>query len=463
MTKSRILHSLMAGCAVAALAGIPAALHAQEAEPEAASQVEILKDKIAELERRDAASQSRIDNLEARIAELADISDRRAWIDAQPVEADDLVVMRGMFASNPNFARPSDPSWAFVRQQDQPAQSVSGSVPGQSPAEGADDEPTLKEPAKTQAVTDVTEQQQGRFGDRLSLELGLGYTHFDDARINLDGFLALDAIFLGTISIDQVKADIFTVDPTIRYGVSDRLSLDASVPYLYRTSNFQSGGAGGAAGELIEETVSADGLGDVSVGGSFRLMQESAGRPDLVLSARAKFPTGRDPFGVEFIEVPNSEGNLQVPATLATGSGVYGASAGLSVLKTLDPMIVFGNVTYFHNFPRSFADIDENPDDQPGRVNVGNAFQFGGGLAFALNERSSISMSYSQRLVKRTRIRLEDQDWRPIVGSQANVALVNLGATFSLSDTVTLITNVGIGLTDDSPDMAVNIRVPFRF
>jgi hypothetical protein len=182
-----------------------------------------------------------------------------------------------------------------------------------------------------------------------------------------------------------------------------------------------------------------------------------------VVSARVKFPTGRDPFGVEFVEVENSEGNLQVPQSLATGTGVYGGSLGVAVLKTMDPLVVFGNLTYFRNFARDLADIDENAGDIPGRVDIGDAWQFGAGLAFALNDKSSISMSYSQRLVERTRLTPEGQERRAVVGSQANVGIANFGATFSLGAKLALVANVGVGLTDDSPDMSVAIRLPFRF
>ena len=126
-------------------------------------------------------------------------------------------------------------------------------------------------------------------------------------------------------------------------------------------------------------------------------------------------------------------------------------------------MIVFGSATYFHNFKRDFDDIDEIPEDQPGAVKLGDAVQYGAGLAFALNDKSSISMSYTQRIVERTRLTPLDEETRDIVGSQANVALVNLGATFSLGENVALVTNVGVGLTDDSPDMAVSVRIPYRF
>jgi hypothetical protein len=312
-------------------------------------------------------------------------------------------------------------------------------------------------------VVEIAQEQQGRFGNRFGFDLGIGYSHFDNARISLNGFLALDAIFLGTISIDQINSDVFTLDPTVRYGVSERLFVDANLPLLYRATNFRSGGAGGSASALVEKTVRDAGPGDASLGASYRLFAETAGRPDVVVSARVKFPTGRHPFGVEFVEVEGSEGNLQVPRSLATGTGVYGGSLGVAVLKTLDPMVVFGNFTYFHNFARDFADIDENEGDVPGRVAIGDAWQFGAGLAFALNDKSSIAMSYSQRIVNRTRLTPEGLSERVVAGSQANVGIVNLGATFSLGPRLALVTNVGIGLTDDSPDMSFNIRLPFRF
>ena len=73
-------------------------------------------------------------------------------------------------------------------------------------------------------------------------------------------------------------------------------------------------------------------------------------------------------------------------------------------------------------------------------------------------------MSYSQRLVERSRLKLDTaEDFQRVVGSQANIGLVNLGATFSLGRNLSLITTVGIGLTDDSPDMVVGVRLPYRF
>jgi hypothetical protein len=439
----------------AVVAFAPGVVQAQEL----ADEVGALRAQVAELQVREAEANARLRALEDRLMKL----------DLQPITLDEAVTIRGRFvapAARPMTLNPAlDQFRDGLPSSNAPSSTATfAALQDQSADLQSDTEPVQKAPDPTEAVQDIVQQQQGTQRSRFGAEMSFGYSHFGDARINLDGFLALDAIFLGTISIDEVDADIFTSDLTLRYGVSDKFFIDASVPFLYRTSNFRSGGAGGAANVPVETRVSDQGLGDISIGASYQILAETARRPNLVVSGRVKLPTGQQPFGIDFVEVEGSEGNLQVPRSLATGSGVWGASFGVSALKTMDPMVVFGSINYFRNFERGFEDIDENPGDQPGRVSIGNAFQFGAGLAYALNETSSISMSYSQRLVERSRLKLDTaEDFQRVVGSQANIGLVNLGATFSLGRNLSLITTVGIGLTDDSPDMVVGVRLPYRF
>ncbi|WFL75953.1 hypothetical protein P7228_08000 [Altererythrobacter arenosus] len=443
----------------ASLLAMPAEAIAQDQALE--QEVESLREQVAQLKAREAHSNERLQALETRLLQM----------EVEPISTAEAGSVRGRYVPEPQKPHSTTSNLDFFRNGrvgqgfDRLAQITNAQDPDADLVSGrtVDEEPVQKAPNPTEAVQDIVQQQQGTQRSRFGAELAVGYSHFGDARINLDGFLALDAIFLGTISIDEVDADILTTEATLRYGLTDDLFFDVSAPFLYRTSTFRSGGAGGAANQPVEVTKNHGGIGDMSIGASYQILRETASRPNIVLSGRVKFPTGREPYGIDFVEVEGSEGNLQVPATLATGSGVYGASLGISALKTIDPMVVFGSLNYFYNFERNFADIDENPGDQPGRVDIGNALQFGAGLAFALNEKSSISMSYSQRLVERSRLRLEGLDWQRVIGSQANVALVNMGATFSVAEAMSLITTVGIGLTDDSPDMVVGLRVPYRF
>jgi hypothetical protein len=443
MTRTEKLVTLIVFAA--ALAGMP--VQAQDLSPgQLASELERLR-------QSELAANARADALEERVRKLEDMLSTTASDEQlSAMRARAAPMLKGEWIGDSVVATRS--SFAAVTSG-QPAMSKSRLDP--------DAEPERKAPAPTAAVEAVTREKQGYFGNRFTIEPAITYSHFDDARINLSGFLALDSIFLGTISLDDVSADIFNADLTARYSFSNRLQVDVNVPYLYRRSSFSSGGAGGNSKGVSETSRSDHGLGDISIGASYRIMRETAGRPDLVLSARVKAPTGRHPFGVELIEVPGSEGNLSVPERLSTGSGVWGASIGVSALTTIDPMVVYGSLTYFYNFQRAFSDIDEAAGDQPGNAKLGSAIQFGAGVAFALNDKSSLNFSYTQRLIGRTRIQRVGQAWQEVAGSQANVSMLNIGATFSLSKATTLITNLGVGLTDDSPNMVLSVRVPVRF
>ena len=330
-------------------------------------------------------------------------------------------------------------------------------------------EPDRKTAAPSDAVEAVTKSEQGHFGRAVTFEAGASYSYFNSAQINLSGFLALDSIFLGTISVDEINSDVLTTDGTLRLGVTRRLQFDVNVPYLWRHTNYKAGGAGAAAQGLVETDIRSHGLGDVSFGASWRMLKETYHRPDVVINVRGKAPTGDHPFGIGQITVTGSEGNLVVPERLSTGTGTWAVSGGISMLKTIDPMVVFASFNYFHNFDQHFDDISELADltsplgRRPGTVKIGDAIQFGAGVAFSLNDRSSLSFSFSERIVGRSKLQYDGDISRTVVGSHANIGMLNLGATFALSDRLALLTNIGAGLTRDAPGLTFSLRLPYRF
>ena len=255
-----------------------------------------------------------------------------------------------------------------------------------------------------------------------------------------------------------------TTDLTMRAGLTDRITVDANVPYIWRQTKFSSGGAGGNAAGIVDAIVQDDGIGDISVGASYRLLGETRNRPDVVISGRVKVPVGQDPFGVSLIEIADSEGNLSVPERLPLGTGVYSASTSISLLKTIDPLVVFGSITSFRNFQQDFDDVDEIEGMQPGTVRLGDSLQYGAGVAVAFNDTSSMSFSFTQRLTEASSIRSDGSDrFREVVGSDSNVGQLNIGASFALSETMALLSNISIGITDDAPDMTLSARIPIQF
>lgn len=325
---------------------------------------------------------------------------------------------------------------------------------------------TLREDSEQAPSVEALYQEASGFfgGGRFSLEPGLTYSHYDTRQLFLNGFLALDAIFLGNLGVDEINADTFTFDLTARYNWRQRWQFDVNIPYIYRETTYQSAGAGGASTTYSEATVKGDpDIGDVSFGLSYKFMDEAPSRPDAVVSLRIKTPTGNHPYGIKLQRQADND-NLNIPDSLPTGNGVWSATAGLAVVKTVDPAVLFANLAYTHNLARDFSDI--SPQDGvrvPGKVDLGDYFQFGLGMAFALNERMSMSMSFSELISRSSRIKYRNTGWQTVNGSDANAAYFNIGMTLAVSDKLTVVPNLSMGLTPDAPDFSISLKFPYYF
>lgn len=244
------------------------------------------------------------------------------------------------------------------------------------------------EPGRTAAEEAVVQREHSPLFDRkLTIDWGISDTYYDRRQLQLSGFLALDAIFLGNLNLGQTKSHQLMSDVDVRYGLTDRISVDVDVPYMYRTATFMNGGAGGAANTLSDTSVNSHALGDVNFGIYYQFVKEHGSVPDVVGSLRVKAPTGTAPFGIKLLQSDPNNTNLVAPSKLPTGNGFWSLTAGVSVLKTYDPVVLFGSVSYTYNVARSFSDISSVVGQtQPAKVKLGDIVQFGGGVALAFSE-----------------------------------------------------------------------------
>lgn len=324
---------------------------------------------------------------------------------------------------------------------------------------------SLKDDSKpAESVEDVYQQASGFFGTgAFSLETGLTYTHYNSNQLALNGFLALDAIFLGNINIDEINSDSYTMDVTGRYN-RDRWQYSMTVPVNYRESTYSSAGAGGSTASFSEQSVTGDPrIGDITFGVAYKFLDEAAGMPDGVLSVDVRAPTGKDPYGIKLVETSGND-NLFVPEDLPTGNGVWGVTTGLSLVKTYDPAIVFGNIGYTYNLEDSFDDISSQQGVKvPGKVKLGNTINFGLGVAFALNEKMSLALSFSELISQKSKIKPDDGDWQSVDNSNYNAAYFNVGMTFAPTANMSIVPNLSIGLTPDAPDFSFSLKFPYYF
>ena len=317
-----------------------------------------------------------------------------------------------------------------------------------------------------QSVSNLYDEASGFFGGgKFSFETGVTYARYDTRQLILNGFLALDSIFLGNINLDRIKADTWTLDLTGRYNFNNRWQFDINAPVVYRESTYQSGGANeGAAGVTSEETVTKDPtLGDVNFGVAYKFLDESVNTPDAVVTLRVKAPTGKEPFGIKLRQA-QSNTHLFVPDDLPTGNGVWSITPGISLVKTFDPAVLFGTLSYTHNLEESFDDISSTVNQKtPGKVRIGDSFQIGAGVAFALNEKMSMSFSVSDLIQKKSKLKQDGGDWQSVVSSDANAGYFNVGMTIAATDNLTIVPNLSIGMTDDAPDFQFSLKFPYYF
>ncbi|KXG82759.1 hypothetical protein [Pseudomonas mosselii] len=343
------------------------------------------------------------------------------------------------------------------------AQTVASGAPGSSGSSYGQSLKDDSEPA--QSVSNLYDEASGFFGGgKFSVETGITYTHYDTRALTLNGFLALDSIFLGNINLDRIKADNWTLDLTARYNMDQRWQFDINVPIVYRESTYSSGGAGGAGPVTSDATVTRDPtIGDVNVGVAYKFLDESENLPDAVVTLRVKAPTGKDPYGIKLVEDPTNN-NLSVPESLPTGNGVWAITPGISLVKTFDPAVLFASLSYTYNMQDSFSDISPQVNSKvKGDVKLGDSWQIGGGIAFALNERMSMSFSVTDQFARKSKIKPDGGDWQSITNSDYNAANFNVGLTFAATDNLTIVPNLSIGLTEDAPDFSFSLKFPYYF
>lgn len=330
-------------------------------------------------------------------------------------------------------------------------------------AEPAEEQVERKKTAdRARSTEDLLQATHNVFTRRFTIEPSFTYGYYSRKDLILNGFLALNSIFLGNINLDRIRSSTMQMNWKTRYTLNSRWQIELDLPFLYRLSQFDSAGENNNAEEYETKDIDGGKLGDVSAAAYYHVIKESPEWPDFVWNARLRVPTGRDPFGIK-VETTES-GVLSYPTEIATGAGVWGISTGFSLARTYDPAIVFFNLNYGWNLSEDFDDISAKEGEiLPGEIDLGDYVDYSVGLAFAVSERMSIAMSFNQRFYGETERQIDGQPRQEIPRSDTNTANLGFGTTLALTDSLSMVTSVSAGLTEDSPDYQVSLRFPYRF
>lgn len=452
-------------------------IHAQEAQPVAEylpAQLETMKRQLAAqqqlldvLMRERAARQTTPESASPRAASKASTPDAAsARVTADPAGAEATADIAGAAATDVA----SDGAWrrpAAGEVLDAQRGTGNPDAPPDRPAAApAGPAPVGRPPAHAQRPREVAPlfEQPGVLTPRghLVLEPSLQFSYSSSNRVALVGYTVIPALLIGLIDVREVKRNTATAALSLRAGLSNRVELEARLPYVYRSDAAVSREMfTGTATDQVFNT-SGKAMGDAELGLRFQL---NGGGPDsayYVAGLRLKSRTGRDPFSVVTDCVhrclgPNATGT-GLPLTLPTGSGFYSTQASLTALVPSDPAVFFGSLSYLHNVKRSDVSRLVRGGEQEflGEIQAGDIVGINFGMGMGLNDKASFSLGYDHNVVGRTRLAgaLAPGSVRTQLGT------LLLGFSYRLSDKRSLNVAVGAGLTRDTPDVSLTLRMP---
>ena len=262
----------------------------------------------------------------------------------------------------------------------------------------------------------------------LEIDPALRYLNSSSERVVIDGFAILPVLVVGDIVSERVRRDFLELSATVRYGLPYDMQIDLRAPYSYQRQDVIAAGAS-------ETSASLSALGDLELALSKQLRRGGDAGLDILGSLRWKTATGGSP-----LRATNNR--------LASGTGYDSLAAFFTAVKVVDPAVLFGGASYAYHFAAA---------SDAGRFEPGDSYGFNLGMAVALNLNTSLSFAYEQQFVRHST--LSDAS---IAGSDLSTGVFNVGASIGLSDARTLSISIGIGVTEDSPDVLLNFSMPFR-
>jgi len=256
----------------------------------------------------------------------------------------------------------------------------------------------------------------------------IDYTYYRDSRLDLATGDSTST--LARLRVEEDANHTLTNSFTVQYGVLDNVTLSATLPFM-------------AKKDLLQDKTAA-GLGDISFGARWEPFPLKQGRLPLVLFGSLSTKTGDSPYEIGIDE-------------LSTGKGYYSVGVGASTRKYIDPVVLFTSVSANYGLKESglnqLRGTRTLESFDPG---LSGGFSFG--FAYSFNYDVSLTMSYQQSFNTGAKFYFEnDESYKSADQSSAMLSFA-LGVRVSPETIVN--GTVGIGLTEDAPDVSLGLSFP---
>ena len=298
---------------------------------------------------------------------------------------------------------------------------------------------------------------------QFTVEPSLQYSYSSSDRVNIIGYTIVPALTIGVVDVRTVHRNTAVAGLTARYGLTNRLEVEARVPFVYRNDdtitrpiNLEPSSA--------SKVFDADGygLGDIELAARYQLNVPKPGDPYYLGGVRLKTHTGEDPYEVDYLGSA-AIGLPILQTTLPTGTGFYTLQPTLGVIYPTDPAVFFGSINYQWNIKRDvnkyLKGLPISEDTFVGEVDPGDAVGINFGMGLGLNERSSFSIGYEHTWYGES----EQDGATPEGVTSFQTASLLLGYSYRLNKSTALNLSIAAGLTEDTPDTQITLRLPFTF
>ena len=269
--------------------------------------------------------------------------------------------------------------------------------------------------------------------NEISTFYDLDYSYYRDTQINA----AVNEGSLYQLRVDEDASHTITNTFSFQYGVLDNLTFSASVPLVAKSDN-------------LKDTTTA-GLGDINFGARWEPFPLKNGRLPLILFGSLSTKTGDSPYEINPI------------TDLSTGKGYYSAGIGASTRKYIDPVVLFASASANYGFKETgLNQVRGGPGSDTVRIldefEPGITAGFSFGFAYSFNYDVSMTMSYQQSFNTNTSFTYSNGESYDSADQTSSMFSIALGVRVSPETIVN--GTLGIGLTEDSPDVSLGLSFP---
>jgi hypothetical protein len=260
------------------------------------------------------------------------------------------------------------------------------------------------------------------------LEPSVSYAHSSSENLVIDGFTIFPVLIVGDVFSERRRRNTLTTAVTARFGLPWKSQLEVRLPWIQEN-------ASRLTGDGEEVKVTDHGIGDLELAWSRDLPRLFGRGPQLLGALRWKLATARDPFEIDDEQIP-------------FGIGFETLSASLTGVTVLDPVVLFGTLTYTEVL---------GSDKGDNHINPGDSLDLQLGMALALNLETSLSLAADVSSTDRTRLNGTD-----VPGTYVNTGTFSIGMSRAFPSGRSFDTSLAIGLSEDSPDLQLGFSMPFR-